>query len=54
LLVDGAPDPGEVDANAGTLTHHTMLFFDGVVVAFGAFSFCFHINLLFFGSVETT
>jgi hypothetical protein len=44
-----------VDAVAGTITHHTILFvLGGVVVDFGASSFGFHNGLLFLSGAGKT
>jgi hypothetical protein len=55
-LLDGAPDPKEMDAeDCSFLDVHTILFvLGGVVVDFGVFSFGLHTSLFFFGGVGTT
>jgi hypothetical protein len=50
LLVDGVPDPKEVDAEGCTI----LFVLGGMVVDFGASYFGFHAGLFFFGGVGTT
>jgi hypothetical protein len=56
LLDDEALGPGKVDVDACAFFGlHTILFLlGGVMVDFGASSFCFHTILFFLGGVKTT
>jgi hypothetical protein len=56
LLEDGTTVSGGVDADDCTFfgLHTILLVFGGVVVDFGASSFCFHTFLSFLGGVGTT